>query len=402
MNRPAHIIALAWAAVMIAIVSSSLTLAFTSREGGQRHWVSPEEYALIQRYERLDEVRNTLMTRYYQPLQEDQLITGAIRGMTSAVGDVYTLYYTPEEMALENANEEGRYPGIGVLVERNRNGMIEVVRVYSGGPAEAAGLRPGDVIVSVNGQAVDGLTAAHYRDGVALMRGELDSEVALDIRRDDALMSFTVRRSDVNISYVDYSMLEGDIGYVAVSQFTGDAADRFTDALQYFKDNGATGMVIDLRNNPGGFLHYVIRIADAILPEGVIVYTEDREGERVYHRSDADFYDIPLTVLVNGMSASSSEILAASVQALNRGKVVGVTTYGKGVVQTLTQFKEDGAGLQYTTSCYFDANGRSINGVGVVPDLEVPLDDRFAPYHPDPVSDSQLAAALRILRAEGN
>ena len=398
-RRPAHIAALLWAAVMIAILSSSLTLAFTGGGGGERHWVSQAEYDRIRRYERLDEVRDTLLTQYYKPVGEDELMTGALRGMAASVGDVYTYYYTPEEMQRENEDDEGRYHGIGVLVERNRSGEIEIVRVYPGSPAESAGLQVGDAVVSVDGTPVDALTAANYRDGVALMRGAENSRMVLGIRRGEALTEVAVLRGNISISYAEYSIIDGDIGYVAISQFTGDAADRFEDALQYFRENGAEGMVIDLRNNPGGFLHFVTRIADRIFPEGVIVYTEDRAGARVYHRSDGEYYDVPVCVLVNGMSASASEILAAAVQALNRGTVVGVTTYGKGVVQTLTTFGEDGAGMQYTSAAYFDANGRSINGVGVTPDLEVPLDAPRVPFPPDPVSDSQLAAALRVLRA---
>ena len=385
---------------MIAILSSTLTMAFTSGSGKDRHWVSQAEYDRLQRYARLDEIRETLMTKYYQPLEEDALLTGAIRGMTAAVGDVYTFYYTPEEMARENEDDAGRYHGIGVLVERNRNGMIEIVRVYSGSPAETAGIQVGDLVVSVDGVSVDALTASNYKDGIAMMRGEEDSEMLLGIRRGDQTLELKVIRSNISISYTEYAIIEGNIGYVSIAQFTGDAADRFEDALSYFKDNGVEGMIIDLRNNPGGFLNYVTRIADSILPEGVIVYTEDREGRRDYHRSDANMYDVPVTVLVNDMSASASEILAASVQALNRGKVVGLTTYGKGVVQSLISFEEDGAGMQYTTASYFDANGRSINGVGIVPDLEVPLEGEHVPFEPDPETDNQLAAAIRVLKTE--
>ena len=397
-RRSTQILALVWAAVMIAVLSSALTLMLSG--GGDRMTVTPEEYDRIQRYARLDEVRETLMRNYYKPLEEDKLVTGAVRGMTASIGDVYTFYYTPEELEREKEDDAGRYFGIGVLVERNQNGFIEIVRVYSGGPAEEAGLQPGDLVVSVDGEAVDALTAANYSNGVAKMRGEENSQMLLGIRRDGKEMSFNIVRSKLSVSYTEYTILNGRVGYVAISQFSGDAESRFRDALEYFKANGVEGMVIDVRNNPGGYMDYVAHIADSILPEGVIVYTEDRAGQREYLRSDADYYDIPLVVLVNDMSASASEILAASVQALDRGKVVGVTTYGKGVVQTLTTFREDGAGMQYTTASYFDANGRSINGVGVTPDIEVPLEGSHVPYLPDPESDNQLAAALRILTAK--
>ena len=222
----------------------------------------------------------------------------------------------------------------------------------------------------------------------------------LGILRGKETFETDVMRADVNVSYASYQLLGDDVGYVSISQFSGDAADRFDEALGYFKGHNAKGLIIDLRNNPGGFLTEVNRIADRILPKGIIVYIQDRDGVRTDYYSDAEMYDIPVVVLVNRMSASASEILAASVQALDRGKVVGVTTYGKGIVQTLKTFEPDGAGMQYTTSSYYDAQGRTINGVGVTPDVEVALEGDRVPMDPDPASDNQLAKALEVLREE--
>ena len=397
MKRSATKIAwLIWAAMMIAVVASTATLFFTSH--GQQRWVTEEEYARVKRYARLDEVRKTLMNEYYQPLDEEKLLTGAIRGMTGAVGDVYTFYYTPEEMARENEDSAGRYQGIGIQVERTREGRIEIVRIYPGTPSEQVGLMTGDEIVTVDGEEVRADTVALYMEGVRRMRGPADTEVRLGILRGTRTLEYTVARSAISISYADYQLIDGDIGYVAITQFTGDASARFDEALAFFKEQNISSMVIDLRNNPGGLLNEVNRIADRILPKGVIVFVKDRQGTRTDYYSTEDYYDVPVVVLVNGMSASASEILAASVQALGRGTVVGVTTYGKGVVQTMTTFPEDGAGMQYTTANYFDANGRSINGVGVTPDVEVPLEAERIPAEPDPAHDNQLAKALEILR----
>lgn len=398
-KRATRIVELIWAAVMIAVVASTATLLMSSRGEGQR-WVSEEEYARVKRYERLDEVREKLMQEFYRPLDEEKLLLGAIRGMTGAAEDVYTFYYTPEEMKREQEDTEGRYKGIGVQVERTQDGHIEIVRVYADTPSETAGLKAGDRIVTVDGEPVRADTFAAYMDGVRRVRGEENTEVLLGVQRGSQTLEFTVRRQDVNISYAEYRIIENDIGYVSIAQFTGDAASRFDEALEAFRAANVSGMVIDLRNNPGGFLDEVNRIADRILPEGVIVYVEDRKGARTDYYSTAEYYDVPLVVLVNDMSASASEILAASVQALNRGTVVGLTTYGKGVVQTMTTFSPDGAGMQYTTASYFDANGRSINGVGVVPDVEIALDAERIPIEADPRHDNQLAKALEILRAE--
>ena len=396
-NRTTRIVELVWAAVMIAVVASTATLLIANRGDGQR-WVSEAEYERVKRYERLDTVRETLMNEYYQPLDEDTLLTGAIRGMTNAVGDVYTFYYTPEEMKRENEDSAGRYDGIGIQVERTRDGYIEVVRVYPGTPSEEAGVMAGDRIVTVDGEPVAADTFVTYMDGVRRMRGDENTEVLLGVQRGSKTLEFSVLRSAISISYASYTVIDGDIGYVSIAQFTGDAASCFEEAISAFKAKGIAGMVIDLRNNPGGLLTEVNRIADSILPKGVIVYVQDRQGTRTDYYSDEEYYDVPMAVLVNGMSASASEILAASVQALDRGTVVGLTTYGKGVVQTMTTFPEDGAGMQYTTASYFDANGRSINGVGVEPDIEVALEGERVPLEPDPEHDNQLAAAIEAVR----
>ena len=391
-----RVLALVWGAVMIAVLSSTLTLLFTGRSTGAARWVSEAQYEMIERYGKLDAVRGSLMNEYYQPLDEDALMLGAIRGMTGAVGDAYTFYYTPEELAREAENERGEYHGIGVLIARNAEGLIEVLRVYDDTPAVDAGLEVGDLIIGVDGSEI-GVDGHSYNDAVAQIRGEAGTEVRLTIRRSGERFDVTVKRADVNVDYAEYRMLDGGIGYVSISQFTGNAQDKFDEAIDFFRREGARGMVIDVRSNPGGLLNEVNHIVDRILPEGVIVYMQDRDGKRTDYYSDAELYDVPVAVLINDMSASASEILAASVQALERGVVVGVTSYGKGIVQTLKTY-EDGSGMQLTTSSYYDANGRSIHGVGVTPDIEVALVGDRVPLEPDPLSDNQLAAAIEALR----
>lgn len=401
-NSSLRTVALIWAAVMIAVVSSTVTLLISGRAAQQvpdeeRRWVSQAEYEALQRYSRLEQVRKTLLNEYYQELDDEQLILGAIRGMTASVGDRFTFYYTPEEMTRANENNAGAYRGIGVLLQNNALDQIEIVTVFPDSPAEAAGLRVGDVLLAVDEIKVNGLDGRAYNDAVNRIRGEEGTSVALTLLRNGETMDVTLNRGDVKVDYASYQVLPGNIGYVAISQFTGNASAIFHEAIESFKAQKIDGMVIDLRNNPGGLLDQVVAIADELLPTGVIVYVKERDGTRQDFYSDENMYDVPLTVLVNEMSASASEILALAVQAFDRGTVIGLNTYGKGIVQSMKTFPEDGAGIQYTTSSYFDALDRCPQGVGVKPDIEVALDGEQIPLEPDPASDSQLAAAFEEL-----
>ena len=400
-NSKLRVMALIWGALMIAVISSTATLLVSGRagrgEGENRRWVTQAEYDTIQRYSRLDEVRQSLMKDYYKALDEDELVLGAIRGMTGATGDPYTFYYTPEELKRENEDTAGAYFGIGTLLQNTSEGEIEIVRVFPDSPAQAAGVHTGDVILAVDGVAVNGVDGRSYLEAVRRIRGGDRTQVTLTVRRDGQRMAIPVTRGDVKISYASYQVLPGNIGYINIAQFTGDASQVFHEAIDAFRAAKIAGMVIDVRNNPGGLLDQVVSIADAILPKGLIVYTQQRNGSRQDYYSDADFFDVPLAVLVNGMSASASEILAGSVQALGRGKVVGLATYGKGIVQSLQTFQSDSAGMQLTTASYFDALDRCPQGVGVQPDVEVALEGQAIPAEPDPVSDNQLAEAIALL-----
>ena len=404
-NKTFRALAMVWAALMIAVISCTATLLLSGRASraadDSRHWVSQEEYDTLQRYRRLDEVRDTLIREYYQDLDEDDLILGAIRGMTDCIGDPYTFYYTPEEMKRSDENNAGIYHGIGTLLQSTGEGEIAVVRVFKGSPAEAAGLRVGDVVLAVDGVSISGDDGRKYLEAVRSIRGGEGTQVTLTVRRDGERMNIPVVRGDVKISYASYQVLEGDIGYINISQFTGDAAEVFHRAIDDFRARDIGGLVIDVRNNPGGMLDQVVSIADTLLPKGVIVYAKQKDGSRQDFFSDEAFYDVPVAVLVNGMSASASEILASAVQAFDRGTVVGTRTYGKGIVQSLHVFHEDDAGMQLTTSSYYDALDRCPQGVGVQPDVEIELQAGSIPLDPDPAVDNQLAEAIARVRAGG-
>lgn len=396
------ILAILWLLVMVSVVASAVTLLASGKSFELSRWVSREEYEMIGRYSRLEDVRIRLSEGYFQEVNQEDLMNGALKGMMASVQDPYTFYYTPDEMQKHHQQSGSAYKGVGLLIQNNSDGYIEIIRSYTGGPADQAGVQVGDLILRVDGIRVSGADSKSLNDAVALMKGEDGSQIVLTISRNGAEQDLTIVRGEVNVSNVSWQMLDNGVGYINIFQFTGDVVTAFEGALRELQANGMQGVVIDLRNNPGGILDDVVAIADEVLPAGVIVYTEDRQGKREDFYSDESWVDFPMTVLINDMSASASEIFAAAVQDYARGTVVGEKSYGKGVVQTVIEYEEDGAGMQYTSSSYYTPSGESIHGVGVTPDILVSSEDGFVSYSgiPDIEKDVQLQVAVETLMKE--
>ena len=390
-RRNALLLALMWVLVIACTAGATTVLLLSGRFGRVGE--------LLSRYARLEAIRSTLVEDYYQEVDEDALIEGAIRGMMYALEDPYTFYYTPDELQRHDAQSEGVYSGLGILVQNNADGEIEIIRVYEGGPADAAGAQAGDRIVAVDSMPVSGGSVEELSDAVDRMRGESGSTVELQLRREGEVLDLTLTCGDVHVSNVNSAVLEGNIGYIEICQFSGDDVEGFRAAMEELQAADVRGLVVDLRNNPGGLLTDVVEIADLLLPEGDVVYVENRAGERINYSSDAEYWDVPLVVLINGMSASASEILAAAVQDFDRGALVGTRSYGKGIVQSLLVFESDGAGMQYTSATYYTPFGRCIHGTGVSPDIvaEAPEGYYNLTGMPDPENDVQLKAALEQL-----
>lgn len=390
-KRNALLLAMMWVLVIACTAGATTVLLLSGRVGRVGE--------LLSRYARLEAIRSTLVEDYYQEVDEDALIEGAIRGMMYALEDPYTFYYTPDELQRHNAQSEGVYSGLGILVQNNADGEIEIIRVYEGGPADAAGAQAGDRIVAVDSMPVSGGSVEELSDAVDRMRGESGSTVELQLRREGEVLDLTLTCGDVHVSNVNSAVLEGNIGYIEICQFSGDDVEGFRAAMEELQAADVRGLVVDLRNNPGGLLTDVVEIADLLLPEGDVVYVENRAGERINYSSDAEYWDVPLVVLINGMSASASEILAAAVQDFDRGALVGTRSYGKGIVQSLLVFESDGAGMQYTSATYYTPFGRCIHGTGVSPDIvaEAPEGYYNLTGMPDPENDVQLKAALEQL-----
>lgn len=377
--------------LIVAMSASTLTLLLTgSRPAAPEAGEGP--------LARAEEILSIVQREYYREVDAEALETAAIDGMLAALGDPYTFYYTDEAYAAMNEETTGQYVGVGMLVGETADGDLRVLRVFRGSPAEKAGIEAGDALLAIDGASVGGETPMSLSEASALLKGEGETPVEVEVERGGETLSFTLERGEVSINYVEYSILEGDVGYLSIYQFTGDDVEGVKEAISAFQQAGVSALVVDVRSNPGGLLTDVVDICDMLLPEGLIVYTEDRGGAREEFYADGEYWDVPMAVLVNGDSASASEIFAAAVQDTGRGIVVGEVTYGKGVVQTLHAFPE-GDGMQLTTATYYTPSGASIHGQGVTPDIEVALAaDASVIYHaPDAASDAQLAAALEAL-----
>ena len=322
--------------------------------------------------QKIEYLEKMIDQEYLGEVDNAEMAEGIYAGLVYGLGDVYSRYYTADEYAQETASTDGAYAGIGVSIQKNKNGGVQIAECYEGGPGAEAGLQTGDVITAINDTDV---TDMELSDVVSLIRENKDNTIVLTVFRENEEKSreISVDVTDVELPSVFGEMLDKKTGYIQITQFTGVTPQQYKDMFAELKDKGMERLVIDLRDNPGGLLTSVCDILREILPEGLIVYTEDKYGNREEETCDGKYQlDMPLAVLVNENSASASEIFAGAVQDHEVGTIVGTTTYGKGVVQELRQLS-DGSAVKLTVSNYYTPNGNSINKVGIKPDVEVKL-----------------------------
>lgn len=334
---------------------------------------------------------DSLLDRFYFNDVDEQKATDEIfKAYLNAYGDKYTVYYSPEEYKALMESTSGTFYGIGALCQKNDDGTILVVEAYENAPAYKAGVRDGDHILKVDGRDITGMDLT---SGVALIKGEKGTNVELELIRNGETLKINIQRDEVTVETVVYEMLEGGIGYLAITQFDEVTTKQYKAAVAELKAQGMKGLVVDIRSNPGGLLNTVTEILDEILPNGLIVYTEDKSGSRKeYKGSNNSELDIPLAVLVDGNSASASEIFAGAVQDYGKGKIIGTQTYGKGIVQSLIPLS-DGSAVKLTTAKYFTPKGQDIHGKGVTPDEVVELPENAE-------TDTQLEAALNYIKGK--
>jgi carboxyl-terminal processing protease len=343
---------------------------------------------------RMERLSKYLKDNYYRPVTDGAIETGLLRGLFMSPGDPYTIYYTEDEFKATMENTHGELSGVGMTLTVNADGIIEVVDVLDGSPARKAGVRAGDLLLSVDGTAYSG---AQLAEAVEAARGEPGTKVVIGINRGGDMISYTMTRSVFVTPTVSHEIMKnnagGDVGYIHVTSFNDNTAADFQAALKAVNESEARGLVVDVRNNAGGLVDKAVEMDDMLLDEGVICYAEDGKGNRTeYAAEDGRDTDLPYAVLIDGTSVSAAEIFALGVKAGGGGKLVGETTYGKGLIQKLEKFDE-GDGVRITIMQYITPDGEPVNGVGIAPDVAVKQPESA---ERGTRSDAQLQKALAL------
>ena len=363
---------------------------------GRLPFLGKEEAVSQETKEKLSGIQALIQKEYIGEVDEDALQTGICQGYVGALGDPYSAYYDEEQTSALMETTQGEYGGIGVVLTQNLDtGVTAASSVYEDSPAMKAGMKDGDIIYQVEGRDVSGMALEEISGSI---KGEKGTTVEITVLRGEEReeVSLTITRDTIQAETVKTRMLEDEIGYLAISEFDSVTLEQYREGLAELTTQGMEGLIVDLRGNPGGNLDTVCEILDLMLPEGLIVYTEDKDGNRQEFTSDeAQEVQVPLAVLVDGNSASASEIYAGAIQDYGIGQIVGTKTYGKGVVQTIYDLK-DGTSLKLTVAEYFTPNGRNIDGEGITPDVEV----TYQRDENDPEADNQLDRAVETLQNE--
>ena len=388
------------AVTLVFSVGASAFVFRSVRAAGERYTITFDadsvDYRNVVKFNR---VMDILKNDFYMKVDANKMLEGAIYGLAESLGDPYTVYFDREHMEAFLEKSRGSYVGIGVTVNVDDDGLLTVVVPMKGSPAMEAGIRRGDKIVKVDGRDVTSISDENMI--ISMIKGKENTRVRITVYRpsEDRYVQFDIKRKRIRASNIKSEILDGDIGYIRIVMFDSEIARYFKNDLKSMLEKGIKGLIIDLRDNPGGSFEQVVEIADSLLPAGTIVYTEDRDGRKEYRYSDRAYTDIPLVILINGNSASASEILAGAVRDHGRGMLVGTRTFGKGLVQEL-KLLGDGSGIKVTISRYFTPSGICIQGFGIKPDIEVGV---YEEYRNLPVSqiprdrDVQLRSAIGAL-----
>lgn len=345
---------------------------------------------------KLSKIQRIVKEKFLYEEDEDKIQDGILKGYVDGLDDVYSVYYNEEETKALQESTSGEYYGVGaVLTEDATTGVVTIVEVYEDSPAEKAGLKAEDILYKVDDTEVTGMDLSKV---VSYIKGDEGTDVTLTVIRGDQSdeIELTATRAKIEAHTVSYKMLEDKIGYIKVTEFDTVTTQQYTDALDDLENQGMERLIVDLRNNPGGNVSTVCDMLDRMLPEGLIVYTQDKDGNKNEASSDEENqFTKPLVVLMNGNSASASEIYAGAIQDYGLGKIVGTQSYGKGVVQQIFDLGDD-TSLKITIADYYTPNGRNINGQGITPDVEV----EYEKDENNSEADNQLDKAIEVVKSE--
>ena len=386
-----------------AVVSCGATLLFVAAgqlNNGETMTITLEDYELLQRYQKLSTLSEALDLYYYEDVDQEVVENGAAYGMVASLGDPYSTYLTSEDMAALMESDSGEYVGIGgTFLTDPEDGSMVITRIYPDSPLSQTDAQVGDRLYAVNGEVILGMDSNSV---AAMIKGDAGTSVTLTLLREGEQREYTITRERVEVIDVDYRMLDGDILLVNLGAFSTNADTAFAEAIEYGQKQDMKSLIIDLRNNGGGDSLVLENIADLLLPEGTIFYTEDKHGNRETFTSDAKYLGLPIVVLCDGNSASASEVLIAALQDYELATIVGTTTFGKAIGQSTLTLNEDGSGVYLTTIRVYSPQGRNWHGVGLEPDVVVELPDELAsnPISRNDDNDLQLQEAIRILQGQ--
>lgn len=357
---------------------------------------------IVKKLEAMDELIDQV---YLEDVKNVDFADGIYKGFVASLGDPYSTYYTAAEYTALQESSSGVYFGIGASVSQDaKTGIITIVKPFVTGPAYKVGIKPGDILAKVNGEEVTGMDLSAV---VSKMKGKSGTQVKISIVREgeNELLEFTVTRKKIEVPTIEYQMLSDKIGYITITEFDEITVPQFDAAVSDLEKQKMKALIVDVRNNPGGRLDAVVSILDRILPPKLLVYTEDKYNRREERfAKDKTKVTVPMAVLINGNSASASEIFAGTLQDYKTATIVGTQSFGKGIVQTVIPYsdengKPDGTAVKLTISKYYTPNGRNIHGTGIKPDVEVKLEEKLQKEVIIPVDkDNQLQKAVSLLK----
>lgn len=381
--------------IVLVLITAFLTFMITNTVEialGSRVVISNSDFQDLKELQKLLSLKEYIKDNYVDGAEDDTLITGAIKGLFEALNDPYSVYMTASEFKNLSEATSGNFGGIGVIVTKNDEGYITVVAPVEDTPGERAGIKTNDKIMKVDNTDIVGMD---LDKAVDLIKGQPGTKVKLTILRENVSqpLSFEIQREMINQKAVKSKMLDNKIGYLRLSSFDEDSGKDFKNALTSLKAQNMKGLILDLRQNPGGYVRECVEIADELLDEGMVVYTEDINKERQVYSSSKGKLAVPLIILIDEGSASASEILAGAIKDRNAGLLIGTKTFGKGLVQSVEGLG-DGSGVKLTTQKYYTPNGISINKIGIEPNIEVKALEVKEGQRQEDIKDVQLDRAV--------